>query len=571
MDYKNHSTFFQHFFEKYHEYPTLLKDTENDLIKLYNNETPLNIIETLKECHYYEFDKYKYCLILCRKLDNINFQELNPYIQHDLFSYYENFFELYAFQRKYEKHNVINLINYILQNPETAKDALDFWPEIILLELYKNNKAMWYSLCYVCHDYIYERVLLSNFYFSRKLFEKAQNDCRITKDICDSATLNNVVRINDIELLKYMFSLGYRSNDSSLYDAIKIGNIEMIQFIHDKTDQSYESGHLEYAYECKNQMLVEFFKKQDFERHADIYRPLIKQKNYSEIQNLIDNDYPVVTTGSLCDGELIGCAVIDGDIEMINFLLDRGFILTVMTLYCATDNFKNGVEMIKFLTTRGLICDSYVYYYACENGNVDVLNFLIENNVPFDEKLVVYNCAIRDKHVKILKILLENKKLFNFSISLDLFRVALTSGCVECLQLLMPYAQSYIHEYCVDLYGTLIEIVSLGHLDMLKFLLKFSTRINKTISNNKLTNLLTVSLNMGRCDIAFYLLTKIRFITKKLFYDGLRSKNSKIIKKMYYKLKTEIPKFYEKEHVIKELFIFGCYDTINFLRNKQML
>ena len=183
-----------------------------------------------------------------------------------------------------------------------------------------------------------------------------------------------------------------------LADAAYNGNLKLFKWIFKKQIGYLLSGTIFcFAAHSGNLKLVKYLhkKKCPIDANATLYAA--RSGNLSIVQYLIED-----LKATVFKGPLLARAVKSDKIELVQYLLDRGFELT-SDYY----RFANSIQMIKFLFNKNLTPIPQILTIGCNNGDLDIVQFAHRHNIVIEYFHI--HIAIEKNHTAVSQFLIENK------------------------------------------------------------------------------------------------------------------------------------------------------------------
>lgn len=209
--------------------------------------------------------------------------------------------------------------------------------------------------------------------------------CKITKD---SVILHNA----------------YANCKYTLDDICWIGNFMLMKYI--TNNEVYSVNLLDYCCEMGNLLGVKSLISLGYNKCSNVY-----VVNNTYYRNKIKILKLLVENGNICSERVVRDVIKSGDISLLTFLIKNGCKISNLG-----NSFVNNIEILKILIeSKNTINTIQVSEWACIQGNLDIIKYLVENNMKISDLAKKY--ASDNGQYKIVKYLnsikIKSKKITN--------------------------------------------------------------------------------------------------------------------------------------------------------------
>ena len=376
--YLSESAILKEIYENSGGYPDLTEKELEMIEKLYDGtlektcgETQEILIETIKTCHMYEFDKYLEVLDLYRK-DYTEYLIFNKDIQHDLFNRYNDYGTYYRFCKKHGKHYG-KLKEEIYNNPDIVREIKDLKSEVMDYFNSEHQNEVF--------NYLFEGTVcdVQYFYYTIPIIEKGMEMCRKNNmDIARNAELiNNILKSKmpkRYERLKCAVEKGFIFDENSILYAAENGDIKCLKYLCERGAECNDDEEMcnnigsGGSIECLEYMLL------------------------SNINFEISGECMMMS------------AIEEGHLEMLKYLHNNDYLRYGDMAFVAAE--KGHIECLRFLIESGYSCGEDVCAIAAENGQLECLILLYEKGIKWDRQTC--KMAAKNKHFECLEFAYKN-------------------------------------------------------------------------------------------------------------------------------------------------------------------
>ena len=249
-----------------------------------------------------------------------------------------------------------------------------------------------------------------------EVFGYVSNECK--KKMSDGFS-----SIGKLDLLKYTHSIGVPIDEDTLTEAAGSGHINVLEWLDDMYCH-YDVGVANSA---------------AFNGHVGILRWLK------------DKEYPMVS--ATCTNAVNG-----NQLEALKFLYESWIDLSDDDELCETSASHGNVEMFNYLWERGCTCSYFAYYDAGINGHIDMIKRLVSLKVPGGDD--PFEGAIRGGNLEIIRYLYDSG--FEMDERTCLSVPSFEGNNIEVLEYLIEKGCVLDSEFCE-------EAASCGKLYLLKY------------------------------------------------------------------------------------------------------
>lgn len=253
--------------------------------------------------------------------------------------------------------------------------------------------------------------------FSYNIFKELKN--KIKDKIKDENELTFFIKENDLKKIKFLVKCGVKITEKILKAAAENGNVEIMDFL------------------VKNASDLE-------DRY--VFYIILRYKYFTIAQDLIDNGFNIHEK----DEDFLRNYAMLGDFEAIKFFVKNGADINAKNSETLLLSIKN-LEIVEYLVKNGsnITCD--ILQQAVRNGEIDILEYLIENDRDMNIQNsagcsdMLLKTASSENNFVMFKYLINNgvkiNKIFNIIYS------NIEYNNLEFIQYLINYSIKYNIEY----------------------------------------------------------------------------------------------------------------------------
>lgn len=222
-----------------------------------------------------------------------------------------------------------------------------------------------------------------------------------TGDECDCKDdfFNCAVKAGDLEVMKWFHELNFKTDEWAFYYAVSDGNFDNMKWMHQvgirpscfAFKEAAEMGNLEVM-----KWLLEIGCPYD----ETVFKASVKNGNTENLKWLVENNFPRYP-----DMEFV--AAREGNLEALKWLLENfEDIKLTSTVYLeAVEN--EHIEILNFLKENNCPWNLQTAHYVIKNCTEDIFMWFLENGCPINTE--VFECAVKNENFKILNYIKDHK------------------------------------------------------------------------------------------------------------------------------------------------------------------
>lgn len=204
-----------------------------------------------------------------------------------------------------------------------------------------------------------------------------------TDNVCgDNKILDKACMNKQLECVKFLISIGFKSGDETLKCAIKSGCLKTVEYIYD-TNRTFIKG--EYLCEAA------------YGGHLDILRYFYNLDLPSEywsgdvianacIKGHLDTIKFLDSVNCTKDAKCLSEAALNSHYECVKYMLENHYQYDAEDLYTSTVSGEDeSITILKLLFSYNIPCSSIVYESAAQHNNLEIIKFLYSKNILIDK------------------------------------------------------------------------------------------------------------------------------------------------------------------------------------------
>ena len=270
---------------------------------------------------------------------------------------------------------------------QSFKQAAKYGHIDILNWLHKNNLAISYNV-------IYEAVISNQYESVVWLFDR---NFEVENDI-----IENVIYTNNIKLMNYVYEKIVKDGKTIDFPHYKINNstkIETLEWLYRKEMHPTDDD-LSICAELERLDLMEWCYEKGLRGNGETYKCAVCQEKLNSVKLLYDRDVELYD-------ELLNYALINNNLEIADYLYDKGCRFNNNTNQIFQDEYIE-LETLKWMYEHKFEFGENVFGGAISHGNIEAMEWLINNNFPIDTSDAIYNAFRVGDNINVLNCLYEN-------------------------------------------------------------------------------------------------------------------------------------------------------------------